>query len=181
MKKTILFFIIFLFFVVTRTHASLPELQYANGQGQHITDDDLKEIAIENGILPKDSDEAFFKGEMEKKNTITAWIIIDHKSKLSIIDNLRDMFKNDGTVIRLSSKYYVTEINGVIYNSILKGDINSATKRGVGNIFKTIAIMEGDYDNGKDKVALAKEHLGEEIFQEYMKIYPEKYKKLLEK
>ena len=47
----------------------------------------------------------------------------------------------------------------------------------LGNIFKTIAVMEGDYDNGKDKVAVAKEYMGEDGFQMYQRMYPEKYEK----
>jgi hypothetical protein len=41
--------------------------------------------------------------------------------------------------------------------------------------------MEGDYDNGKDKVAFAKEYMGEDGFQMYKKMYPEKYEKLIRK
>ncbi len=41
--------------------------------------------------------------------------------------------------------------------------------------------MEGDYDNGKSKVAVAKEYMGEDGFRMYRRMYPEKYEKLLKK
>ena len=91
---------------------------------------------------------------------------------------MRELNKKDGVIIRLPSEYYVTEITGDIYNSIVNGDI---VVMELGNIFKTIAVMEGDYDNGKDKVAVAKEYMGEDGFRMYQRMYPEKYEKLMRK
>ena len=170
-----------IFSSVITVYASVPELQYVNKQGQYVTEDMLDKIAVEKGIIPKDADELFLKAEMEKKNTITTWIVISNKSRLSIIDNMRELNKKDGVIIRLSSEYYVREITGVIYNSIVKGDIEPTDVRGLGNIFKTIAIMEGDYDNGQDKVIVAKEYMGDDMFQVYKRMYPEKYEKLIKK
>ena len=163
---------------VLTTYASIPELQYSNKQGQHVTGEMLKKIAVEKGVIPKDAGEAFLKAEIEKKDMITIWIMVDDKARLSFIDNLREFNKKDGVIIRLPSEYYVREITDDIYNSIVNGDI---VVMELGNIFKTIAIMEGDYDNGRDKVAVAKEYMGEEGFQMYQGMYPEKYEKLIKK
>lgn len=159
-------------------YASIPELQYANKQGQYVTDEMLEKIAVEKGIIPKDADEAFFNAEIEKKNTVAIWIMIDRKTKLSLIDNLRELNKKDGIIIRLSSEYYVREITGDIYNSVVNGDV---VVMELGNVFKTIAVMEGDYDNEKDKVVFAKEYMGEDGFQMYKRMYPEKYGRLIKK
>ena len=169
---------ILMFFSVITAYASIPELQHGNKQRQHVTDDMLEKVAIEKGIIPKDADEAFLKAEIEKKDMITIWIMVDDKARLSFIDNLREFNKKDGVIIRLPSEYYVREITDDIYNSIVNGDI---VVMELGNIFKTIAIMEGDYDNGRDKVAVAKEYMGEEGFQMYQRMYPEKYEKLMRK
>ena len=101
---------------------------------------------------------------------------MDNKTRVSIIDNFREMNKKAGVIIKLPSEHYVREITSDIYNSIVKGDVVVLE---LANIFKTLAIMEGDYDNGKDKVAVAKEYMGEDGFQMYKKMYPEKYEKLI--
>jgi hypothetical protein len=170
--------VLIMFFSVATAYASIPELQYSNKRSQHVTDYMLEKIAVEKGIIPKDADEAFFNAEIKKKNLITIWIIIDNKTRLALIDNLRELNYKDGVIIRLPSEYYAGEITDDIYNSIVKGDI---VVMELGNVFKTIAIMEGDYDNGKDKVAVAKEYMGEDGFQMYQRMYPEKYEKLIRK
>ncbi len=177
--KRIVLPLILSFLITTSAYASIPELEYIASKGQHITDDDVRRIAIEKNIIPENTDKKYQDEETKKKHTITLWIVTNRKDKVSIVDRLKELFKRDGVTIRLASEYYVNEINGVIYNSILKGDITSVNTRGMGTIFKTIAIMEGDYDNGKNKVELAREHMGQEIFQMYKVKYPEKYKKLL--
>lgn len=167
-----------MFFSVITVFASIPELQYSNKQIQHVTNDMLKKVALEKGIIPKDADDAFFNAEVKKNNLITVWIMVDDNIRLSLIDSLRQLNKKEGVIIRLPSEYYVREITDDIYNSIVKGDI---VVMELGNVFKTIAIMEGDYDNGKDKVAVAKEYMGEDGFLMYQRMYPEKYEKLIKK
>lgn len=180
MKRSALFFIL-PFIIVSSAYASIPELEYDAGKIQHISDDDVRRVAVEKNIIPKETDEKYLHEETEKKHSITAWIVTSHKDKVSIIGHLKEFFRKDGVTIKLSSEYYVNEMNGVIYNSIVSGDITPVNKTGILNIFKTIAIMEGDYDNGKNKVEIAKEHMGQETFQMYKAEYPEKYKKLSEK
>lgn len=167
-----------IFFSVIDARASIPELQHSNKRGQHVTDDMLMKVALEKGIIPKDADETFLKAQIEKKNTVTIWIMIDNNARLSIIDNFRELNKREGIIIRLPSEYYAREITDDIYNSIVNGDV---VVMELGNIFKTIAVMEGDYDNGKDKVAFAKEYMGEDGFRMYQRLYPEKYEKLIKK
>ena len=52
------------------------------------------------------------------------------------------------------------------------------TKKGIGTIFKTIAIMERDYDDGsgRSKVEILKDFLGEEKFEWYKEKYPNKFR-----
>ena len=167
-----------MFFNVVTAGASIPAVQQDNKRVRYATDDMLKKIAVEKGIIPEDAGEAFFKAAIKKKDTIAIWILMDNKTRTSIIDNFREINKKDGVIVKLPSEYYVREITSDIYNSIVKGDVVVLE---LANIFKTLAIMEGDYDNGKDKVAVAKEYMGEDGFQMYKKMYPEKYEKLIKK
>ena len=167
-----------IFFNTAIAHSSVPELQYASRHNQHVTDDMLHNIAVEKGVIPKDADESFLKRAIENKNTVAIWILLDHSTRLSLIDNLRELNKKDGVIISLPSEYYVSEMTGDIYNSIANGDV---VVMELGNILRTIAVMEGDYGNNKDKVAFAKEYMGEDGFQMYKSMYPEKYEKLIKR
>jgi len=148
---------------------------------EHCTDHQLKTLAIEYGVIPENADEAYLQTQKEEKKTITIWILLEHKKKVALIDNLKKMFLEEKSVIiKNPTEYYVDEINGVIYNST-KGDKHfSTSKEGVGIIFKTIALQEGDFDNGESKVKALRESLGEEKFEWYKKEFPEKYQFLVE-
>ena len=145
-----------------------------------VSDEELRQLAIEKGMLPQISEDFDMQKEMEAKNTITLWLAMDRKTKIKLMNNLKEMFKQKSQVIiDRSSSYYVNEINGVLYISILKGDIDRTTKQGLRNIFKTIAVMDGDYDDGRNKVEIFKELIGEEVLQEFKKQYPGRYHSLL--
>lgn len=97
-----------------------------------------------------------------------------------MVDYLKESFMiKSGVVIKNPSEYYVDEINGVIYNSI-ENDGKSTARNGVGIIFRTIALMEGDYGNGGSKIEALREYLGTERFEEYKRMYLEKYQYLVE-
>ena len=89
-----------------------------------------------------------------------------------------EQYKEKGVTMRNPSAYYVDNINNVLYKSLLNKDFFAYTKKGIGTIFKTIAIMEGDYDDGsgRSKIEILKDFLGEEKFEWYKKNFPEKYK-----
>lgn len=157
---------------------TIPEIAYR--QQQPITDDQLKQLAINKGIIPANADEAYYSSEKEKKNTLPLWILTSRADKVKVIEQVIGMFKQrDGALISRSADYYVNEINGVMYNSIVKGDIEHSNRRGVGVMLKTIAIMDGDYNDGTDKVTLARKQMGSEIFEAFKNKYPDKYQYLL--
>lgn len=144
------------------------------------SDETVRNLAIEKGVLPKDTESIDTKKEMDAKNTITLWLIMSRKNKVDLIDCIKGIFKEkDGVIISKPASYYIDEINGVLYNSLNNGDIIDFKKRGIGNIFKTIAVMEGDFDNGKDKIETFKELLGDNVLEAYKKHRPDKYKALL--
>ena len=148
-------------------------------QGQAVSDKELLDLAIEKKIIPEQRDESYIERQFKEKNTVNAWIVMSRDKKLDVINVLKEFYSKDGVVIRLSNSYYVDEINGVLYNSLKKDEAVFASGKGMGHIVKTIAVMEGDYDNGKNEVELAKEVLGPDIFEFYKATYPKKYEKLL--
>ena len=147
----------------------------------HYTDQRLKELTIEYGVIPKNADEAYLQTQKEENKTITIWILLEHKKKVALIDNIKKMFlEKRGVKINNPSEYYVDEINGVIYNSTKGDKYFSTSKEGLGVIFRTIALQEGDFDNGKGKVEALEESLGEDKFEWYKKEFPQKYQVLVD-
>lgn len=148
---------------------------------EHYTDQQLKDLAIGHNVIPEEIDEAYYQKQLEEKKTIIAWIVLKRKDKVALIDSVKKMFlEKRGIKIKNSTEYYVDEINGVIYNST-KGDKHFiTTEKGLGIILKTIALQEGDFDNGKGKVEALKENLGEDKFEWYKEAFPEKYQFLVE-
>ena len=164
-------------------HAVCAEANYLElYQGQlPPSDEEVVNLAIEKGVLPEDLDTIDKQEELESGNSMTFWLLIERQDKISTTDMLIKMFEaKENVIIRKSATYYVDEINGVLYNSIKNGDIVNFKNKGLGSIFKTIAIMDGDFDNGQDKVELFKEWLGEDILELYRQEHPDKYQKLLE-
>jgi hypothetical protein len=66
--------------------------------------------------------------------------------------------------------------------SLVQNSIKNGEEAGIDNSFgatlKIIAIMEGDWDNGRNKLEYAKEFMGPVVFEDFIKRYPTKYKKL---
>ena len=169
-----------LLFILPAYSSIATELDYL--KQPPVTDEQLKELAIEEGIIPLDADKAHVESELSQKNTVAIWCLMEAEDKIELIDTLKNIWKEkESIIIRLSSAYYANELNGIIYGSIQQGDISTANKRGLGVMFKTVAIMDGDYQdkNNTDKVKLLRNYIGEEMFEEYKKVCPDKYNKLL--
>ena len=146
-----------------------------------ITDKELRNLAIEEGIFPANIEDFNIQEEVKAKNTVTIWYAMDRAEKITLITETKKLHADKGgAIIKRPSSYYVNEINDVLYNSIKNGDIWSMRKKGLGNIFKTIAIMDGDYDDGRDKVEILNEHLSDKMLAYFRENYPDKYMELLE-
>lgn len=175
--KSLLILISFLFFCCTTYSSQITPLSRSN---EYYTDRQLIGLALEYGVIPMDVDEAYFKEAAKLKNSIINWIGSSRSFKVEMVDYLKKSFLTKSeVVIKNPSEYYVDEINGVIYNSI-KNDGKSTARDGVGIIFRTIALMEGDYDDGGSKVEALKEYLGDGAFERYKINHPEKYQYLVE-
>jgi tetratricopeptide (TPR) repeat protein len=148
-------------------------------RGEHYTDKQLQTLAIQKDIIPQEPDEDYIQKAIQQKETIILWLIMDREDKITMIDGLKERYRQNGITVRYPSSYYVDEINGVIYKSIIKGDKDTVLRKGIGTCFKTIAIMDGDYNDGRDKIEIFIDYLGEEMLEIYKQMYPDKYKRLL--
>ncbi len=151
-------------------HIVVPQEKY--------TDQQLKEVAVSKGVIPKDADDKYRKSLREQRQTIPLWILMIHEDKIKVLDAMKEMWKQKGVIIRYPSEYYVSEINSALYKSLENGDIDAAVRKGLGKIFKAFALMEGDYDDGSNKVDALRSYIGEEMFEYYKKRYPGKYERL---
>ena len=150
---------------------------------KYYTDAELKQLATEIGIIPKDADKSYFDEQKSQGNSVILWILFDRATKISTIDKLKQMYlDNSGVVIKKPSANDVDEMNGVLYNSFNGDEVFSDMKKGIGVIFKTIAYQEGDYDegSGRSKVEILKEYLGSAIFERYRLESPGKVQELIE-
>lgn len=158
-------------------YSSIPISYFSEEQ---VTDQQLKDLAVEKLFVPYNSDRAYFENELKQKHTITIWIISQRNQKIELIDALRKIFlEKEDAIIRQPSSYYVDGLNRVIYNTLSGengfGDLN----KGLGAMFKSIALMDGDFDNGKSTAETLKSYSGEELFEYFKENYPDKYENLI--
>ena len=127
-------------------------------------------IAGVTGVFAKGQKTAF---------SLRDWMKQDQEFKVELITDLTGLFESkDGVSIRLPATYYVRELD-LLAKNIVENGSSKALDEGMVHHFKTISIMDGDWDNGQDKVVLAREHMGEELFEQFKKVHPEKYENLI--
>jgi len=148
------------------------------------TDDHLRELAVQKGILPENITQEYINKNLQEKNSIIIWLIIEREKKVKAINKLKDAWRDEEkAIVRNPSECYVDKINNVLYECLLNDDDDIfILKKGIGMLFKTIVIMEGDYDDGsgRSKVEILKDYLGEERFEWYKRKHPNKLKYLEE-
>jgi len=101
-----------------------------------------------------------------KCSSVWLWMHMDERRKTHLIDNLKETFmRNSKAVIRKPSGFYVKAIDEAIASEPQTKNYKLAV------LFRTLAILEYDYDEGIDKEETAKKWLGSTypIFQEYRK------------
>ena len=138
----------------------------------------LTTLAIKEGLIPQDLDETYLKEQVSQSNSTILWILLPIKGKIEIVDALKQGFKDEeGVIIGNPSEYYVNDINGILYKSIQNDKGFVKNKKGVGIVLETIAIQEGDFNDGsgQSKVETLKNYLGEERFEWYKTTFPKKY------
>ena len=110
--------------------------------------------------------------------TFRSWLASSQTEKLDFVTKLIQALKNNGTTLRLPAAYYVHEMDSLVANTQAnEGD--PGLNQSVGYSFKTIAVMDCDWDNGQDRLRYAQKLMGPDIFAAYQKNYPEKYQHLV--
>ena len=93
---------------------------------------------------------------------------------------LIDKLKSEGITIRHPTVYYAEAISRTIYISM--ADTESMQKQGLVKLLKTIALMEGDFDDGSgmSKVDTFRHYMGQATFENYKNEQPQKYQYLVD-
>ena len=108
------------------------------------------------------------------------WISLSQEMKNALVERFIQIENDEGGVIlKLPASYYAKEINNLVQTYITTKN-EEGLNTSIGVTLHTIAAMEGDWDNGENKLEHAKKWMGEEYFEFFKENYPEKYKRLIE-
>lgn len=118
-------------------------------------------------------------GDKKTIFTLRDWMAKDNDFKHKLVQAYINAAKEDKVNMRLPVDYYVKEIDLLIQTSIKNGE-EAGIDNSFGVTLKTIAVMEGDWGNGRNRLEFAKEFMGPAVFEDFIKRYPAKYKKLKE-
>ncbi|MEW6271117.1 MAG: hypothetical protein AB1689_17685 [Thermodesulfobacteriota bacterium] len=110
---------------------------------------------------------------------VREWSKLPPEGKLAVITGAIELARRDGTEIRLPAAYYVAQIDA-LSRAYESAGSEEGLDSSVGATFRTIAIMEGDWDNDEGKVEQARRILGPEDFEQFKARYPDKYRRLVE-
>ncbi len=86
-------------------------------------------------------------------------LMIDVNPKVATVDRYIEWYKQRGVIIKNPPIYYVQMIDAMTKSN------DSLLKVPFEEVLKRVAIIEYDFDNGRDKDLMAREILGEEMFQ----------------
>src|SRR6266516_1509879 len=116
----------------------------------------------------------------QSKFNCTQWRDLSPEVKRQLMSALIALAKQrDMVTIRLTPEYYVHELDALI-NRYVSTNNQDALKGSVGIAWKTIVVMEGDWDSGEDPLDYAQKFMGKELFDTFRKIYPDKYQHLVD-
>lgn len=106
------------------------------------------------------------------------WAGKDPAYKLQLITAMIQSVKRQQITLRLPPDYYVTELDKLAKNEVAHGD-PVALDSSWAFSWKTIAVMDCDWDNDQDRLKFAQDFLGPDYFTRFKKDYPDKYQRLV--
>lgn len=151
----------------------------AIGSTKKISSNKLKNIAIEQEVIPDIVTNDLLQRWQENGESVLIWIVSSREDKIKLVEGLKSIHQANEINIEKDSRYFVNKINLVIFENVRKGNAKAVRDKGVVSIFRDIAIMEGLYDNNMSIEETLKNHLGEKGFEKYKQKYPSKYKEML--
>ena len=110
----------------------------------------------------------------------SSWPSLTSNQKEEVITQVIQLAQRDGVCIRRPASYYVRELDGLIGVYQSEGN-EQALAESLGATFKTIAVTDGDWDDGRDPLVIAQTTLGVEQLAIFEKEDPDRYKALLAK
>jgi hypothetical protein len=113
----------------------------------------------------------------QSKVTVRNWMALDSNARLNVMKLFIEMAKEYKVILRLPAEYYVKELDLMILNAFQKDGLEGLDSA-AGVVIHTIAAMEGDWDNGENKLEHAKKWMGLKQFELFKERYPEKHRRL---
>ena len=113
----------------------------------------------------------------QSRFSLADWQALAQERKAPIIQGAIELHDQHGTAIRRPAEFYVRELDALAEKYRANGNPHIADPVAVA--FQSIALMEGDWDNGEDPLLLAQQFMGE-AFAVFQQRFPEKYQHLVE-
>ena len=110
--------------------------------------------------------------------TMNEWKKFRYNDKIQIINESIRLHTNDGVIISIPSSFYVKELDLIMLNFITSKDKDSLQNTAIPVTFHTLSAMEGDWGNGEEACEHAKAYFGGVIFDEFRRLFPDKYNNL---
>lgn len=159
-KLSTIFILTFLLYV-TYAHATIPKNFNFN---QIPIEKDTKKYENKEYDTSDKYLNAFYEG---KCSSVWVWLHISYRDKTGIVKAFKGMFREgEHVIIKKPASFYVEALDYVIANT--PGSENFRLRA----LFKTIAVMECDFDEKVDKAVTARRWMGSyyPIFEEYQKL-----------
>lgn len=115
--------------------------------------------------------------QQETVLSLSEWMSKDDDFKLGIIAGVIHYAKQDGITLSLHPSYYLNALEELYANSVANGD-EEGLDQSFAISFRTIAVMDCDWNNGSDYLQFAQQYMGPQLFEAFKQLYPDKYKKL---
>ncbi|MDD5566193.1 MAG: hypothetical protein PHG31_04825 [Candidatus Omnitrophica bacterium] len=169
---------IFIIVLSADCYAAARGGNYLLQKPKYVTDEQLRERAIERYIIPWNVDKAYLTEAVEQGNSVALWILLSRKQKLDLITGWVARYAQNNITIKRPPGFYVDAMNAALYQCMEGKPFEENTRGYIRILFDTTAILYGDFDNGTDKVEMARDMLGEALFEEYKQCFPDTYEAL---
>lgn len=146
---------------------------------QYPSDSDVVDTAVETGFLKPDLSDRYIPDD--NASSWKVWIVHSRKEKRELVRQMKQTFASaDAAVILKADEHYVDEINIRIQNVLQEGNLDYFNKITVPTLFKSLAIIEGDYNDGRTQpLQLIRNWFGETGIEQMKERFPERYEQLL--
>lgn len=145
---------------------------------QYPTDQEVIDTAIEAGFIRSDLGDDYVVEH--NASDWKVWIVRSRAEKRDLVKQMKSTFAEiDEAVILNPNEHYVNEINIRIQNVLKQGNLDYFDKITVPTLFKSLAIIEGDYNDGQTQpLQLIRNWFGEPGIEQMKQRFPERYEQL---